>query len=162
MSLELLAQVSQIVGAVVFVIVAVLVWNKYIAPGVKAYQASKNAELAEAEARRERMKAEHAAAQAEIDRADADAKEIRARIVTIVGHDHGLAIAEAKAEAERIIRNAGGELERARLAARDHLRVELVEKALAKARAEAPKRVDSATNERLIGETVAQLVKGKG
>ena len=160
MSLELLAQVSQIVGAVVFVVVAVLIWNKYIAPGVKAYQASKNAELAEAEARRERIKADCAAAEAEIARAEADAQEIRARIVTIVGHDHGLAIAEAKAEAERIVRNAGGELDRARLAARDRMRVELVEKALAKARAEAPRRVDPATNKRLIDDTIAQLVKG--
>jgi F0F1-type ATP synthase membrane subunit b/b' len=160
--LELLAQVSQIVGAVVFIIVAVLVWNKYIASGVKAYQASKNAELAEAEARRERMKADRAAAEAEISRADADAQEIRARIVTISGHDHAVALAEAKAEAERIVRNAEGELDRARMAARDRMRIEFIEKALAKARAEAPKRVDAATSERLIQQTVADVVKGRG
>ena len=161
MSLELLAQVSQIVGAVVFVVVAVLIWNKYIAPGVKAYQASKNAELAEAEARRERMRAAATDAPAEIGRADADAAEIRARVASATARDRERALEEAKHEAGRIVHNADGELERARLAARDRLRVEFIEKALAKARAEAPRRIDDAANARLVSETVSDLARGK-
>jgi F0F1-type ATP synthase membrane subunit b/b' len=162
MSLELLAQVSQIAGAVVFVVVAIWIWNKYVAPGVKAYQASKNAELAEAEARREKLRADVAAAQGEVTRADADAAEIRARIERATARDRTRALDEAKAEGERLVRNAEGELERARIAARARLRIELIEKALAKARAEAPLRVGDATNKALVDATVDDLARGRG
>ena len=162
MSLESLAQWSQIVGAVIFVVAIVVIWNKYVAPGVKAYQQSKNAELAEAELRREHIRADVAAARAEVERADAECREITARSLTAAQHDRERAIAEAKADAERIVRNAEGELERARLAASDRLRIEFIEKALAKAREEAPARVSDAANGKLVDETVQNLVRGKG
>ena len=162
MSLELLAQWSQIAGAVIFVIAIVLIWNKFIAPGVQAYQAAKNAELAENEKRRENIRADVAAARAEVERADAEVREITARSLTAAQHDRERAIAEAQADAERIVRNAEGELERARLAARDRLRIEFIEKALAKAREEAPSRVSDAANGKLVDETVQNLVRGKG
>jgi F0F1-type ATP synthase membrane subunit b/b' len=162
MSLELLAQWSQIVGAVIFVIAIVVIWNKYISPGVKAYQQSKNAELAEAEVRREHIRADVAAARAEVERADAESREIAARSLTAAEHDRERALAEANADAQRIVRNAEGELERARLAARDRLRIEFIEKALAKAREEAPARVSDVTNGKLVDETVQNLVRGKG
>ena len=161
MSLELLAMWSQIVGAVVFLIVAVLIWRKYIAPGVKAYQAAKNAELAEAEARRDRIRADAAAAHAEIDAADADAGMIRERAASAAEHERVKTLEEAAAEAARIVRNAEGELERARLAARDRLRIEFIEKALAKARAEAPQRVGDGIDKKLVEETIADLTRGK-
>lgn len=159
MSLQLLAMWSQIVGAIIFLLVAIWIWNKYIAPAVKAYQASKNAELAEAEARRERLRADLAAARAEVERAEADAKEIRARALADAKREHEHLLLLAGADAERIGRNAEGELERARIAARDRLRIELIDKALAKARLEAPARVDPATNERLVRRTVNDLVE---
>jgi F0F1-type ATP synthase membrane subunit b/b' len=162
MSLEQLAMWSQIAGAAVFLIVAVLIWNKYIAPGVKAYQAAKNAELAEAEARRERMRAECAEAHAAIEGADADAQMIRERAASAAEHERAKTLEEAQAEAERIVRNAEGELERARLAARDRLRIEFIEKALAKARAEAPQRVGDSVDKQLVNETVGDLTRGKG
>jgi F0F1-type ATP synthase membrane subunit b/b' len=161
MSLEQLAMWSQIVGAVVFLIVAVLIWRKYIAPGVKAYQAAKNAELAEAEARRDRIRADAAAAHAEIDAADADAGMIRERAASAAEHERVKTLEEAAAEAARIVRNAEGELERARLAARDRLRIEFIEKALAKARAEAPQRVGDGIDKKLVEETIADLTRGK-
>ncbi|MEA2688025.1 MAG: hypothetical protein QOD51_632 [Candidatus Eremiobacteraeota bacterium] len=161
MSLEQLAMWSQIVGAVVFLIVAVLIWRKYIAPGVKAYQASKNAELAEAEARRDRIRADAAAAHAEIDAAEADAGMIRERAQSAAEHERVRTLEEAAAEAARIVRNAEGELERARLAARDRLRIEFIEKALAKARGDAPQRVGDGVDKKLVEETVADLVRGK-
>jgi F0F1-type ATP synthase membrane subunit b/b' len=160
MSLEQLAVTSQIVGAVVFLIVAVLIWRKYIAPGVKAYQAVKNAELAEAEARRERMRADALAARAEIDAADADAHMIRERAASAAEHERAKTLEEAQAEAVRVVRNAEGELERARLAARDRLRIEFIEKALAKARADAPQRVGDPVDKKLVESTVADLVQG--
>jgi len=162
MSLEMLAQWSQIAGAVVFVIVAVVMWNKYVAPGVKAYQAAKNAELAEASARRERLRADVAAAHMEIGNAEADAAEIRARIELASARDRAHTLAEAKAEADRVVRNAEGELERARLAGRDRLRAEFIEKALVKARAQAGGRIDAAANARLVNETLDDLVQGNG
>jgi len=161
MSLELLAMGSQIVGAIIFVIAVILIWNKYIAPAVKAYQESKNAEVTEAESRRERMRADVAAARAEAERAEADAREITLRAEVTAKREHDKAVEEAKADAERVVRNAEGELERARLAARDRLRIEFIEKALAKARADAPARVSDETNKKLVETTLADLVRGK-
>ena len=161
MSLETLAQVSQIVGAVVFVVAAIVIWNKFIAPGVKAYQASKNAELAESESRRERMRADVGAARTEVETADAAARMIRERVDAAAARDRAKTLEDAKHEAERIVRNAEGELARARLAARDRLRVEFIEKALAKARAEAPARITDATNRTLVEATVSDLTRGK-
>jgi F0F1-type ATP synthase membrane subunit b/b' len=157
MNLHLLAQASQIAGAAIFLIAMVLIWNRFIAPGVKSYQESKNAELAEAEARRVRIRADVAAARAEVERADADARTIRDRIEMATAHERAKTLAEAQAEADRLIRNAAGELERARLAARDRLRIEFIEKALAKARADAPARVSGELDWALTKSTVDSL-----
>jgi F-type H+-transporting ATPase subunit b len=159
-SLELLAQVSQIAGAIIFLIAVILIWNRFIAPAVQGYQQSKNAELAEAEARRERIRADAAAARGEVERADADAREIVARSAAAAERERRKAIEEAKADAQRLVRNAEGELDRARLAARDRLRIELIEKALAKARAEAPARVSDATDQKLVELTIDDVTKG--
>lgn len=161
MSLEQLAQWSQIAGAVVFIVAIVWIWNKFIAPGVKAYQAAKNAELADALARLDHIRADLAAARAEVERADEDCREILSRVDLVVHRERTKAIDEANADAERIVRNAQGELDRARLAARDRLRIEFIEKALAKARTEAPARVSDATNRQLVNATVDDLVRGK-
>ena len=160
MSLETLAQWSQIAGAVVFVIAIVLIWNKYIAPGVKAYQASKNAELADTEARREHIRADVVAARAEVERADEDCREILSRVDLVVHRERDKAIEEAQADAERIVRNAEGELERARLSARDKLRIEFIEKALQQARVQAAQRIDDAANVKLVEATVNDLARG--
>ncbi|HZO93912.1 MAG TPA: hypothetical protein VFB22_09070 [Candidatus Baltobacteraceae bacterium] len=160
MSLENLAMWSQIGGAVIFLVCAVLIWRKWIAPGIRAYQQAKNAELAEAEAFREKMRAELDAAQAEVARAEDDAREISARVDVVVHREHERALAEANAEAERLIRNAEGELDRARLAARDRLRIEFIEKALARARERAPQRVGDELNHALVVRTVDDLSKG--
>jgi F-type H+-transporting ATPase subunit b len=161
MSLEQLAMWSQIVGAIVFIVVAVLIWNKYIAPGVKAYQAAKNAEVAEAEARRDQLRADVEAARATVAQAEADARMIRERMETAAQHDREKAIAEAHAEAQRVVRNAAGEHDRAALAARDRLRVEFIERALVQARLEAPQRVSDELNRKLVETTVADLTRGK-
>lgn len=161
MSLELIAQISQIAGALIFLILAVVLWNKFLAPAVKNYTAAKNAEIHECEERRERMRRELEAAQAEVANAEADAKEIRGRMDVIVNRERTASLGSANAEAERIVRNAEGELGRARLAARDRLRIEFIEKALLKARAEAVERVDAPTNARLVNATVDDLAGGR-
>ena len=152
---------SQVAGAVAFLLALILLFRKYMIPAVIANQAARNAQLAEAEARRTRVQTEAAHARGEIEAADRDAAEIRNRVARVTERDRTHAIDEAKAEGERLVRNAEGELERARLAARDRLRIELIEKALAKARAQAPGRVSDAVNTSLVNGTVDDLTRGK-
>jgi|SRR5947209_1822131 len=152
---------SQVAGSVAFLIVLILMFRKYMIPAVLANQAARNAQLAEAEARRVRVQTEAAQARGEIEAADRDAAEIRNRVARVTERDRAHALDEAKAEGERLVRNAEGELERARLAARDRLRIELIEKALAKARAQAAGRVSDGVNKALVDATVDDLARGK-
>jgi F-type H+-transporting ATPase subunit b len=131
-------------------------------PAVKANQDARNAEIAEAEARRERINAEVAEARAEVTRAEQDAAEIRARIVVAESRDREKLLAEARHEGERLIQNAQGELDRSRMAARDRLRIEMIEKALVKARVEAARRINPATEQRLVETTIDDLTRGRG
>jgi F0F1-type ATP synthase membrane subunit b/b' len=157
---EQIALWSQVAGAVAFLVVLILMFRKYLIPAVEANQAARNAQLAEAEARRLRMQNEAAKARADIEAADRDAAEIRGRVERVANRDRTHALDEANAEGERLVRNAEGELERARLAARDRLRVELIEKALVKARAQAYARVSDTVNQALVEKTVADLTRG--
>jgi F-type H+-transporting ATPase subunit b len=158
---EAVALWSQVLGAVVFLIVVILLFRKYLIPAVEANEKARNAEIADAEARRERVRAEAAAARGEVESAQRDAAEIRARVDMVVKREHDHLVAEARADGERMVRNAEGELERARMAARDRLRIELIEKALLQARSQAAGRVDERTNARLVNETVDDLSRGK-
>ncbi|HYZ17572.1 MAG TPA: hypothetical protein VE591_14270 [Candidatus Acidoferrum sp.] len=152
---------SQVAGAIAFVVVVVLLFRKYLMPAVKANQDARNAEIAEAEARCERLKAELAKAQADLRAAESDAAEIRSRIAVVEKREREKAIADAKHEGERLLTNAQGELSRARMAAMDRLRIELIEKALQRARVEAAQRVDDTTNSRLVEQVVDDLTRGK-
>lgn len=151
---------SQVLGAVAFFVVLILLFRKYLIPAVKANQDARNAEIAETEARLARMQAEGAKARGELERADQDAAQIRARMAGTVRADREHILAEAKADGERLVHNAEGELERARLAARDRLRVEFIEKALVQARAQASSRVSADLDGRLVESTVDALVRG--
>ena len=159
MSLEMLAVWSQIAGAVLFVIVAVWLFNKFMAPAIAAYTASKNAEIREQEQRRERMRHDLEQARGEVQRAEEDVREITARRERVQEREREAALAAAKAEGDRVVRNAEGELERARLAARDRLRIEFIEKALAQARSDAGRRIDDAFNLRLVESTVNDVAR---
>ena len=152
---------SQVAGSVAFLIVLIVLFRKFMIPAVLANQAARNAQLAETEARRSRIQTEAAQARGEIEAADRDAAEIRNRVAHATERDRAHALDEAKAEGERLVRNAEGELERARIAARDRLRIELIEKALRKARAQASGRVSDAVNTALVETTVADLTRGK-
>ena len=157
---EQVALWSQVFGAVAFLIVLVVMFRKYLIPAVIANQKARNAELAEAEARRARIQADAAKARAEVEHAERDAAEIRNRIERVTKRNHAHIIAEAEAEGLRILHNAEGELDRARHAARVRLRIEFIEKALAKARAEAPGRVSEPIDESLVRTTVDDLARG--
>jgi F0F1-type ATP synthase membrane subunit b/b' len=152
---------SQVAGSVAFLIVLIVLFRKFMIPAVLANQAARNAQLAEAEARRTRIQTDAAHARGEIEAADRDAAEIRSRVARATEHDRAHTLDEANAEGERLVRNAEGELERARIAARDRLRIELIEKALRKARAQASGRVSDAVNKALVDATVDDLARGK-
>jgi F0F1-type ATP synthase membrane subunit b/b' len=163
MSTELFESValwSQVVGALAFLLALVFLFRKYLIPAVVANEQARNAEIVDAENRLARMKAAADKARAEVETADRDAAEIRGRVKRVAAREHEHALAEANAEGDRLLRNAEGELERARLVARDRLRIEFIEKALARARAEAPRRVDDALNRALVNRTVDDLVRG--
>ncbi len=156
---EQLASGSQIVASILFLIVLVYLWRRFLTPAVTASQARKNAELLEAEERRNAAKAEIGVAEAE---AAAGANDVRA--ITERGRTDAAAmreriIREGHAESERLLRNAEGELERGRNAARERLREDLLAKAIAIAR-RAALDVDDATNRRLVGEAVDTVDPG--
>ena len=157
---ESVALWSQVAGAVAFLIVIVLLFRKLAAPALASYEAAKNAEIADAEAYRQKVHAQADAARAEVTAAEADAAGIRTRIAEDAERERAALLAEAKDEGERTVRSAEGELERSRASARDQLRIEFIEKALAKARVDAQARIDAPTNTRLVGATVDDLVKG--
>lgn len=160
MNLELLAQWSQIAGAAIFVVVTIAVWRRWIAPAIQNYQDAKNADLAAAEARRDRMRSEADEARADAEQAEAEARTIGERAKSDADAERKRILAEAQEESERLVRNANGEIARARMAARDRLRIEFIEKALIRARSQAADTLDDAANESLIEETVDTLVRG--
>jgi F0F1-type ATP synthase membrane subunit b/b' len=157
---ETVALWSQVAGAIVFLVVLVLLFRKYLIPAVVANEQARNAEIVDAEKRLARMRADAAKARVEVEVADRDAAEILSRVQRITARDREHVLAEANAEGDRLVRNAEGELDRARLVARDRLRIEFIEKALAQARAEAPARVDAAMNSELVRRTVDDLARG--
>jgi F0F1-type ATP synthase membrane subunit b/b' len=156
---EAIATYSQVVAAVLFIVVVVYLWNRFISPAVLASQARKNAELLDSEKRRDDARAELERAQAEVDRAEADVRAIAARAETDATRLHEKAIAEARAEGERLMNGAHGELARSRETARTHLRDELLERAMQIAR-DAASRLDETTNRRLVGEAVDTAERG--
>jgi F-type H+-transporting ATPase subunit b len=156
---EALAVWSQVVASVLFLGVMIYVWIRFIAPAVGASRLRKNAELAEAERRRDAARAQVEAAQRELDLADADARAIRARAQADATRLHEAMLAEAAAEGERLVRHAEGELERGRAEAREQLRSELLQHAMQIAR-DAASRLDEATDRRLVADAVDVAEKG--
>jgi F-type H+-transporting ATPase subunit b len=150
---EAVAVWSQVVASVLFVIALIAIWMRFIAPAVAASQIRKNAELIASEKRRDDARAELEGAQNEIATADADARAIAQRADADAARLRDKLLAEARAEGERLLRGAAGELDRARAAARDELRSELLESAMQIAR-DAAVRLDDGTNRRLVGDAV--------
>ncbi len=156
---EGLATWSQVVASLLFLVVMVILWRKYIAPAVIASQERKNAELADSEARRDAARAETEVGQREIATAEDDARGIRARAEADATATRSRILTEAHAEGERLVRNAEGELDRGRAAARDRLRTDLLEKAMQIAR-DASAHLDETTNRRLVGDAVDTAERG--
>jgi len=161
MNYEIIAQWSEIIGGIAFVIVAVWLFRRFLLPAVRAGEIARNAELVNAEKHRDALRAEVALARAARDTAAVDAQGIASRAQGDAQREYDTIVAEGRREGTRLIVNAQGELERARVAARDRLRIEFIEKALLRARELAAAQIDDAMNTRLVTQTVDDLSAGK-
>lgn len=157
MNYDAVAFWSQIAGFLLFVVALVWAWNTWLAPAIGAAQRAGNERIALAERHRDEMRAALEALRLEIEGARRDGRAMVARVRERARHEHDAIVAEAKEAGERLIRNAEGELGRARAAARERLREEFAAKALSLAQQSAAKRVDAATNARLVQEFLGSL-----
>jgi F0F1-type ATP synthase membrane subunit b/b' len=148
---------SQVISAIVFIAALGYLWFRYLQPIVLAAQARSNEQIAEAERHRDDAKAALSALREEIEGADRDAVIIRERAARQAQRERISTLAEANDAGERLVRNARGEFERARAAARERLRGELLTRALDAARSEATHRIDASANERLVNVFLTSL-----
>jgi len=158
---EVIAQWSEIIGGFAFLIVMIWLFRKYVLPAVRAGEVSRNADLVNAEHRREALRAEVATARAEVEAADRDALAIAQRAETDARHEHESIITDARREGLRLLQNARGELDRGRIAGKDKLRIEFIEKALTRARDLATQQVAADGDANLVAQTFADVTAGK-
>ncbi len=157
MNYEALAVWSRIVESIITLVILVVLFRKYLLPPIGRQQAAKNAEIAQAEARRDTAKSDIEKARGEVESAKRDALRIRADMEGAAARERDRLVATAEDEGKRVLQNAQGELERARATAREQLRFDLIERALAQARAETRWRIDAGANLRIVESTVSQL-----
>jgi F-type H+-transporting ATPase subunit b len=148
---------SQVVAAVLFIAFLVWIWVKYLQPAVLAAQERQNKQIAEAERHRDEAKATLDLLRNQITGAAHDADAIKARAQAQAKREFDAAVAGAKDAGERSLTNARGELDRARASAREQLRREILDRALAQARQDAGRRVDAPTNARLVNNFLGSL-----
>jgi len=151
---------SQIAGFVLFIVLLVWVWNKWLTPSISGAAKASNERIAAAERHRDEMRAAVETLRLAMDGAKLDASAMIERVRERAQHEREAIVAEAREAGERTLRNAEGELARARLAARERLREALASKALDIARASATERVDAAANARLVSEFLEQVRGG--
>lgn len=157
MNYDSIAQWSQVVSSLLFLGVLVWLWIRYIQPAVLAAQAAQNARIAEAERHRDEAKAALDGLQREIEAAQRDAVAIKDRVSAMMSGEREALLREAVEAGERALRDAQAELSRARIAARDQLRDDLIEKALAAARDIASRRMDAGADKKLVDSFVGSL-----
>lgn len=160
MNYDQIAFWSQIAGFVLFVLALVWAWNKFLTPALAASSKASNERVALAERRRDEMRAAVESLRHAIDGAKLDARAMVERVKERAQHEREAIIAEAKDAGDRSVRNADGELARARMAAREQLRETLAAKALEIARTSANMRIDTTTNARLLQEFMERVTRG--
>lgn len=145
-----LALWSQIVSSAVFIGVLVYIWVRWITPVVLAAQDRSNRKIADAERHRDEVKGALEALRAEIETARHDSALIAERAAGRAAHERELLLKEAAEAGERALADAGRELERARAAAQNRLRDEILTRALDLAREEAKARVGPELDARFV------------
>jgi ATP synthase F0 subunit b len=153
---------SQIISAVLFMCVLVWLWFKFIQPAILAAQERYNKQIAEAERHRDEAKATLDMLQNEISGATRDAETIKQRAADQASRELEAALNEAREAGARALANAQAEFDRALASAGVALRVELLDKALVRARGEASRRLDPAANARLVDGFIGSLERGNG
>ena len=161
MNYEAIAQWSQVVSAIAFLGAMVWIWVKFIQPAVLTAQQAQNERIKEAEMHRDQAKQRLDSLQGAIGSAQSEAATMKERAVAQGQREHDAIVAESRDAGERQFRNAQGELDRARVAARERLRAELADKALDVATAEATQRVDAGVNAQLVTAFVSNLERSK-
>ena len=160
MNYDEIAKWSQVVSALVFYVVLVWMWMKFLAPALKTAQENQNKLIAEAERHRNEAKSALDALGVEIEGAKRDAKLIRERAEEQARDEASAIVTEARTSGDRAMRNAQGEIDRARAEGRDALRAAFAEKALDLARRDAQARVDGSVNTQLVNAFTASLEHG--
>jgi F-type H+-transporting ATPase subunit b len=155
-----IAKWSQIISALVFYAVLVWMWIKFLAPALKTAQENQNRVISEAERHRNVAQAALEALRHDIDGAKQDAKRIRARAEEQARGEATAIVDEARLSGERMLRNAQGEIDRARAEGRNELRASFAEKALELARKDAQARIDGNLNAKLVNAFTASLERG--
>lgn len=148
---------SQVASSVIFIGALVFMWFRFLLPLFLAAQDRSNRQIAEAERHRDEAKAALEALRQEIETAHHDAGLIGQRVSERVDHEREALLKETTDAGERALADAGRELERARAAARQRLRDDLVDGALRLAREHAARRVGPATDARLVDGFLGSL-----
>ncbi|HEY2474733.1 MAG TPA: hypothetical protein VGI19_08005 [Candidatus Cybelea sp.] len=151
---------SQVASSILFIAVLVFIWFRWLMPVLMAAQERSNRQIAEAERHRDEVKGALGALREAIESAGHDAGLILQRAELHAAREREAALKEATDSGERTLREAQGELGRARAAARQRLRDDLVERALKIARSDATQRVGPSLDGRLIEEFVGSLQEG--
>lgn len=162
MNYEAIANYSQAASALLFVLAMAWVWVKYIQPAVLTAQDNQNAQLAEAERRRDEARAELDSLKDAIEHAKADALAIDERVRAQAAFERERALRETRDAGERAVRAAQGELERSLAAARERLRDDLLGLGMQRARELAAQRVDAALDRRLVAAFMNRLTERGG
>lgn len=153
---------SQVASAVLFLGVLVWLWFKYLQPAILAAQDRNNKQIAQAERHRDEAKATLEMLRNEIGGAQRDAELIGQRAEAQAKREFDAAVDEARDAGERAVHGAQGEFARALAAARDRLRIEMLEKALSRAREDAARRVDERANAEIVDRFVSTLERSNG
>ena len=162
MNYDAIALWSQVVAAVVFAALIVIGFMRLITPTIEHMTAAKNDEIRESEKRRDEAVARVTAARAEMAVATAVAGRIKEAIERDARREAAIIVATAHSEGQRLVRNAHADYERSRVAARDQLRIEMIDKALTAARKAVQSRIDDKAEATLVGRFIEDLERKGG
>jgi F0F1-type ATP synthase membrane subunit b/b' len=148
---------SQVASSVLFIGALAFVWFRWLLPLFLAAQDRSNRQIAEAERHRDEANAALETLRGEIDSARHDAELIAQRVGERADHEREALLKETTDAGDRALADAGRELERARAAARQQLRDQLVEAALRLARTDAAQRVGPASDARIVDRFLGSM-----
>lgn len=157
MNYDAIALWSQVVAAVVFAALIVTGFIRFLTPTIARMTAAKNDEIRENEKQRDDAVQRAREARAEISEATSDAGRIKENIERDARREAAIIVATAHSEAQRLVHNAHAEYERSRVSARDRLRIEMIDKALAAARKTVLARIDEKAEATLVGRFIDEL-----